>query len=223
MKIVSYNISACTQEKVDFLLSLKADAYIVPELARNIKLSSDEYKMEYLGDIPSKGLGIIWREEMGEIPAWFKDDYKEMSYAIPLVCDDVLILGFWPTSYKKQETYTKLAKEIIDKYKPNFQKYKQSIITGDFNLYHKENSPNKAADILEVHSILTDLGFHSVYHKLANEEPGFETRNTFFMQFKKDKPYFLDYTYSNLPVKNYYLIENPKEKFSDHIGQVIEI
>lgn len=41
--------------------------------------------------------------------------------------------------------------------------------------------------------------------------------------FKHDNPFFLDYTYSKLPVKNYYFIENPTEKFSDHIGQVIEI
>ena len=43
------------------------------------------------------------------------------------------------------------------------------------------------------------------------------------MSFKIDNPFFLDYTYAKLPVKNYYFIENPKEKFSDHIGQVIEI
>ena len=56
-----------------------------------------------------------------------------------------------------------------------------------------------------------------------NEKIGYESRNTFYMHFKKDNPFFLDYTYSKSPVKNYYFIENPKEKFSDHIGQVIEI
>ena len=83
--------------------------------------------------------------------------------------------------------------------------------------------PNKAADIFEIDSILTNLGFHSVYHECANEKLGYESRNTFYMHFKHDNPFFLDYTYSKLPVKNYYFIENPKEKFSDHIGQVIEI
>ena len=60
-------------------------------------------------------------------------------------------------------------------------------------------------------------------HERANEKPGYETRNTFYMHFKHDNPFFLDYTYSKLPVKNYYFIENLQEKFSDHIGQVIEI
>ena len=222
MKIVSYNINVCTQEKVDFLLSLGADVYVVPEMANNITLPY-EYTMEYLGDISSKGLGLIWKKDMLSIPEWFKDEYKKLSYAIPLICNDVLILGFWPTKYKNNKTYTKLAKEIIDKYTLHFLKYAQCIITGDFNLYHKENAPNKAADILEIDKILTENGFHSVYHKTANEKPGYESRNTFFMSFKIDNPFFLDYTYAKLPVKNYYFIENPKEKFSDHIGQVIEI
>ena len=224
MKIVAYNISACTQKKLDFLLSLDADIYVVPELSKNVK-PDEWYDMEYLGDIDSKGLGLIWRKDKGKIPEWFKDDYKELSYAIPLIYDGVLILGFWPTKFNNQKTYTQLAKEIIEKYKPHFSDYNQCIITGDFNLYHKENSPNKAADIFEIDSILTDetFGFHSVYHKRANEQVGFETRNTFYMTFKRNKPFFLDYAYAKLPVKNYYFIENPEEKFSDHIGQVIEI
>ena len=225
MKIVSYNINSCSQKKVDFLLSLDADVYVVPELSKNVK-PDEGYDMEYLGDIDSKGLGLIWRKGKGKIPLWYKEDdydYKKLSYAIPLIYDQVLILGFWPTNYMKQKTYTQLAKEIIEKYKSHFSEYEQCIITGDFNLYNKENAPNKAADILEINRILKDLEFESVYHKRANEQVGFETRNTFYMKFKRDNPFFLDYTYAKLPVKNYYFIENPEEKFSDHIGQVIEI
>lgn len=232
MKIVAYNISLSNHEKVNFLLGQNADVYVVPEISEEErdKLSA-EYAMEWHGvnyDKPymgtkSKGLGIIWRKDKGEIPEWFKDDYKELSYAIPLIYDDILILGIWPTKFNNQKSYTQLAKEIIEKYKPHFSQYKQCIITGDFNLYHKENAPNKAADIFEIDTLLTDLEFHSVYHKLANEKPGYETRNTFYMRFKREDPFFLDYTYAKLPVKNYNFIENPEEKFSDHIGQVIEI
>ena len=82
MKIVSYNINACTQDKVDFLLSLEADVYVVPEIANNITISPYEYTMEYLGDISSKGLGLIWKKGKLNIPDWFKDDYKKLSYAI---------------------------------------------------------------------------------------------------------------------------------------------
>ena len=224
MKIVSYNISSCTQEKVDFLLSLDADVYVVPEIAKDVKmLPENEYEMEYLGDITSKGLGIIWRKDKGKIPDWYKDDYRKLSYAIPFVFDNVLILGIWPNKFKNNKSYTTLAKEIIEKYTPHFSDFEQCIITGDFNLYSINGMPNKDANLLEIDPVLTKLGFHSVYHKLANEKPGYETQNTFYMRFKRDDPFFLDYTYAKSSIKNYYFIENPKYKFSDHIGQVIEI
>lgn len=231
MKIISYNINLSNSEKVKTLLNENADVYVVPEIAEEAKQDlPSRFTMEWIGvhynkpflGIKSKGLGIIWRVEKGIIA----DEYNDkLLYAIPLIYDDILILGIWPTKFNNQKTYTQLAKEIIEKYKPHFSDYKQCIITGDFNLYHKENSPNKAADIFEIDSILTDetFGFHSVYHKRANEQVGFETRNTFYMTFKRDKPFFLDYTYAKLSVKNYYFIENSEEKFSDHIGQVIEI
>ncbi len=222
MKIIAHNISSCTQEKVDYLLTFKANVYVIPEIAKNVNVSP-EYEMEYLGDITSKGLGIIWRKGKGEIPTWFKDDYKKLSYAIPLIYDGILILGFWPTNYKQNKTYTKLAKEIIEKYTTHFSDFSQCIITGDFNLYHKENAPNKAADIIEIDKELQSLGFKSVYHDSNGETFDHETRNTFFMRFDKNDSFFLDYTYSKLPVQKYDFIDNPWEKFSDHIGQIIEI
>lgn len=224
MKIVSYNINACTQDKVDFLLSLEADVYVVPEIACQDKINlstKSEYQMEWNSDYPTKGLGIIWRKGKGEVASFYNN---KLTYAIPIIYEGVFILGFWPTKLKdEKKTYTQIAKEIICYYSQYFKDYSQCIITGDFNLYHKENAPNKAADILEIDKILQDNVFYSVYHERANEKPGYETRNTFYMHFKHDNPFFLDYTYSKLPVKNYYFIENPKEKFSDHIGQVIEI
>lgn len=217
MKIVSYNINSCTQEKVDFLLSLNADVYVVPEIACREKIYlPPEYNMEWKSDCPTKGLGLIWRKGKYEHASFYNES---LAYAIPIIYDGVLILGFWPTKLKgEKKNYTQIAKDIINYYSPYFQNYSKCIITGDFNLYHKENTPNKAADILEIDNVLTNLGFHSVYHKWANEKLGYETRNTFFMRFKRDDPFFLDYTYSKFPVKEYYFIENPQYKFSDHIG-----
>ena len=144
MKIISYNINKSTIAKIKYLLEQDADVYVIPEISEDIRNTlPSEYEMEYLGDIPSKGLGVIWRKGMCKLPQWYKDDYKQLSYAIPLIYDDVLILGIWPTNYKRKKTYTTLAKEIIEKYIPHFSEFKQCIITGDFNLYHKKDFPNK--------------------------------------------------------------------------------
>ena len=224
MKIISYNINKSTIAKIKYLLEQDADVYVIPEISEDIRNTlPSEYEMEYLGDIPSKGLGVIWRKGMCKLPQWYKDDYKQLSYAIPLIYDDVLILGIWPTNYKRKKTYTTLAKEIIEKYIPHFSEFKQCIITGDFNLYHKKDFPNKAANIIEIDSLLHDNNFKSIYHDLRGEAFGYETKKTFYMKFEEDNPFFLDYTYSKLPVKNYDFIKSPIEKFSDHIGQIIEI
>ena len=62
MKIISYNISRFSQEKLDHILSNIADIYILPELACSQMASLPEgYKMEWMGDIDFKGLGIVWK------------------------------------------------------------------------------------------------------------------------------------------------------------------
>ena len=58
MKILSYNISSCTQQKLDELFKQDADVYVIPEMARDVKIP-DGYFMKWTGNYSSKGLGII--------------------------------------------------------------------------------------------------------------------------------------------------------------------
>lgn len=59
MKLISYNINLCTQEKIDHLLSMGADFHIVPEMAEPSLISiPDIYETKWIGDYPKKGLGL---------------------------------------------------------------------------------------------------------------------------------------------------------------------
>ena len=214
MKIVSYNISACTQKKLDKLFEQNADVYVIPEMAKNVKIP-DGYFMKWTGNYDSKGLGIIFNN------ATVEDCFDEsLPYAIPIKYEDIFILAFWPTKIEKNQTYTKLARKIIEHYAVELKR-NDSIITGDFNLYHKKDIPNKAADIIEIDDLLNSFGFKSLYHELRGEAFGSETKKTYFHRFKEDDAFFLDYTYSNFPIKKYELLDWDKE-FSDHRCQVIE-
>lgn len=214
MKIISYNISACTQQKLDKLLEQKADVYVIPEMAKNVKIP-DGYFMKWTGNYKSKGLGIVFNN------AVVTESFDEtLPYAIPIKYEDLFILAFWPTIIENNQTYTKIARKIIEHYADDL-KQNDSIITGDFNLYHKNGSPNKAADILEINDLLNSLGFKSTYHELRGEAFGNESKKTYFHRFNEYDTFFLDYTYSNFPIKKYELL--PWDKvFSDHRGQVIE-
>ena len=79
MKILSYNISTCKQWKVDRLLEIDADIFVVPEMACAEQMAIPEshemawngIKWEYGEDLKSKGLGIIWKKGCGVIPEWY--------------------------------------------------------------------------------------------------------------------------------------------------------
>lgn len=218
MKIVSYNISSCTQKKVDFLFTLDADVYVVPEMARDINIP-DSYFMHWAGNNKSKGLGIIYKNAI--VPECYDES---LPYAIPLRYEDLFILAFWPTKIDKSKSYTQIATQILNHYSEQL-KSRDSIVTGDFNLFHKNDKPNKDADILEVDKLLQSFGLKSAYHELRGESFGSETKKTYFHQYKEDNPFFLDYTYytqKNLTIKKYELLPWEKE-FSDHRGQLIEL
>ena len=221
MKIVSYNINTCTQKKLDELFKMNADVFVVPEIAREDKIKlPDGFEMKWSGDekLPSKGLGIIWKKGVVKVPEWYD---KSLHYAIPVFVDGILILGIWPTKLDKKESYTQIAKDILDHYSEKIKENK-TIVTGDFNLYHNDEKKNTDADLHPINELLKSLGMSSVYHKDKKIELGQEREATYYHQFKNEQPFFLDYTYSNIPVNHYELLEWNKD-MSDHVGQVFEV
>ena len=72
MKIISYNIHHCTQEKVDSVLRMQADIYILPEMSHPEKLRIPNGFIAYWrGDIETKGLGIVFRKDLEcYVPNW---------------------------------------------------------------------------------------------------------------------------------------------------------
>ena len=217
MKTVSNNISLSTQENDNKLFDLKADVYVAPEIACQDKITiPPEYEMKWNSNCPTKGLGVIWRKGRGKIADSFK---KELAYAIPIIYEDIFILGIWPTKLHKNEKYKDIAMDILNYYAPFFTS--KTIITGDFNLFCKENA-NHEADLTSINDFLIKHGFESLYHKESSEEPGSEKKATFFFHNKENQPFFLDYTYANFHAASYELQDFGRD-FSDHVGQIVEI
>ena len=230
MKILSYNISTCKQWKVDRLLEMDADVFIVPEIAcieqvaipEGYEIAWNGIKWEYGEGMRSKGLGIIWKKGCGVIPEWYN---PELTFAIPLICNGTLVLAFWPTKRKgvsDQMKYPQIAQILIEEYKPHFAE-NPTVIIGDFNCYvNQSDYTKKYGDILRVNEILEYAGLHSVYHKQTGEKFGEETHPTYFHLFKPELPFMLDYAYTNIKVKSFSLLQ-PDLKMSDHVGLCLEI
>ena len=135
MKIIAYNISLSNQKKIDRILACDADVYILPEIACTSNVSLPEgYLMEWTGDLPYKGLGVIWKSSLKvEVPKWFN---PKLNYFLPLIIDGILIVAAWPTTSKQNYPmkYPEIAMKALQEYAP-YIKQLPTIISGDMNCY----------------------------------------------------------------------------------------
>ena len=229
MKIISYNINDCQSWKIRSLLEMGADVLVVPEITctEDAQLP-DDYEMKWQGveyfhhERKWKGLGIIWKKGLGYVPEWYN---LNLMYAIPLVVGEYLIIGFWPTKHtdgRPKKPYPQIAQDIINEYAQYLKGYK-TLVIGDFNCYRNQSDATKqSGDILKVNDLLKSYGFHSLYHQKTGEAFGRESTPTFYFHFDENKPFFLDYAYTNFPVASFHMLPWDRE-MSDHVGQVIEI
>lgn len=78
LKIVSHNINHCIQKKIDHLLAMDADFYIVPEMAdpKLLKIP-DMYEAKWIGEYQKKGLGVIWKRYLNvmDVPSCVSGSY----------------------------------------------------------------------------------------------------------------------------------------------------
>lgn len=119
MKILAYNINKSTQEKLDKVLLMEADVFILPEVACPSMVQLPEgFEMVWTGDIDQKGLGVIWKSELKAIvPEWFNSEHR---YFLPLLIEDKLIMAAWPTMVEqnKPKRYPQILMEAMKEYEP---------------------------------------------------------------------------------------------------------
>lgn len=188
MKILSYNIHKCTQEKIDKVLAMNADIMILPECARydHIKLPQD-FSMKWTGDtaVSWKGLGVIWRNEHKAIIApWHNCEHK---YILPLIVDNQFILfATWPTLVPGgKQSYPQILFDALKEYEQYICSH-PCIICGDFNCYIGQSRANKATGTFEQSiALLAKHNIYSLYHERSHEEFGKESRATYYHQLRK--------------------------------------
>lgn len=222
MRIFTYNIHHCSQEKVDAVLRRKADVYVLPELANPSTFQiPDGYTAYWTGDIDIKGLGVIIRPGLpSRVPSWFNPENK---YFIPVLCDGKLIVASWPTRRRSNapKGYPQIAMEGIMEYEGHYDAF-PTVITGDLNLYKGQQDETEDWSLEALAGCLKRYGMASIYHHLTGEDFGKEKTATYYHRFERTQPFFLDYTFTNIPVKDYWLL-GWEPQFSDHVAQVIDL
>ncbi|NPD92346.1 endonuclease/exonuclease/phosphatase family protein [Xylanibacter muris] len=223
MKILSYNINKCTQKKIDYVLSMDADIMVLPECARydQIKLPKG-VSMEWIGNnsVLWKGLGVIWRNQHEVVIApWYNNEHK---YILPLIVDrSFLLFATWPTIIPtRKNTYPQILLSALKEYEKYIVTY-PTLICGDFNCFIGQSGVSKKTGTFEqCIEFLQEKRLFSLYHERNGEEFGKESKATYYHLFKEDKPFFIDFAFTNIQTFAYELGRWNKE-MSDHCPQMI--
>ena len=226
MKIISYNTYKCTQSKIDHILAMGADLYVLPECFSKEHITLPEgYDMLWCGDedLTEKGLGVIWKMSLSVhvIP-----EYKKIKHMLPIIVNGAgfpkFILASWPTVWKEKKTYPQLLLEALKEYSFYLDRF-PSVVVGDFNCYIGQSGVRKSTGTFEDCIIEMEVhGLRSLYHEQTNEKFGEEKTPTFFWQFNQEKPYFLDYAFCTMkPIR--FKIGDWEREISDHRPLIIEL
>ena len=99
------------------------------------------------------------------------------------------------------------------------------IMCGDFNCDVRLVNKKKKKNVYEMMDKLSEVGLVDVYHYLNDEIQSEESKSTFFMNRKLEKPFHLDHVFASLDkVKDLEILE-PEcwMNFSDHLSIIFEI
>ena len=226
MKIVSYNTYKCTKAKIDHILAMDADLYILPEcFSKDHIFLPEEYDMLWCGDddLTEKGLGVIWKKSLS---VHVISEYKKIKHMLPIIVKGAgfpkFILASWPTIWKEKKTYPQLLLEALKEYSFYLDRF-PSMVVGDFNCHIGQSGVRKSTGTFE--DCIAEMechGLRSLYHELTGENFGTESTPTFYWQFNSEKPFFLDYAFSSMiPIS--FTIGKWEREISDHRPLLIEL
>ena len=226
MKVISYNTYHCTQAKIEHILGMEADLFILPECSSREHVSIPAgYDMAWCGDddLPEKGLGVVWKRHLS---VHIVQEYRKIKHFMPLMVDGAglqkFVLASWPTVWKENKTYPQLLLEALKEYSFYLDRF-PSIVVGDFNCYVGQSGVKKSTGTFEDSIVLMEKhGLRSMYHELTGESFGKESTATFYWHFNQEKPLFLDYAFSSLKPKTFVIGEWERE-ISDHRPLIIEL
>lgn len=224
MRLVTWNCDRGLAEKVDPLLALKADVFVVQECAeetlRHIG-GVPGFTSTWVGDNPVKGLGVFAKTPwtVGEMLA------SSARFALKARVEgprEFTLYALWACS--ETNNYVAQARTVARHIEQN----ENSIFAGDFNSSSVWDSDFSESSHTALVQRLATLGLTSAYHAWSKERQGRESIPTLFHRKQAKAPHHVDYIY--IPER---LVQNlrsvsvgkPAEwlKLSDHMPLVLDI
>lgn len=202
MKIVTWNCNGALRKKFANLLDLDADVYIIQECEDPAEAHHPEFNQWaenylWIGDTKNKGLGVFASKNIElkrlDWPNTYRD--HDVKYFLPCsVAGDFNLLAVW-AHHNNSPTFGYIG-QFWKYLQVNKGRFERIIIAGDFNsntIWDRWDRWWNHSDIVKE---LNEKGIESLYHKFTEEAQGKETRPTFFLHRKPERPYHIDYIFA---------------------------
>lgn len=208
MKIVTWNCNGALRNKFENLSALKADIYIIQECENPSQTQHREYikwasNHLWIGDNKNKGLGIFAAEHLTiELLNWSNayQDHTVKHFLPCLINKDFQLMGVW-THQNNSPNFGYIG-QLWKYLQVNSLSLKKVIIAGDFNSNAIWDQWDRWWNHSDVVRKLKEVDIESLYHKHSNEEHGKESKPTYFMNRKLERPYHIDYVFGSSEFSN---------------------
>lgn len=197
---------------------LEADICIVQECENPALSDSREYRQWcqnylWLGDDKNKGIGVFGRPGIDLASLDWNSEYedKRVKYFLPCrINDSFNLLAIW-THRNDSPTFGYIG-QLWKYMQVNSGLFNNIILAGDFNSNVFWDKKSRWWNHSDVVRDLSELGIESLYHLQESEIQGQESKPTFYLQRKLEKPYHIDYIFTSIEFR-----ENP---WSLDVGEV---
>jgi exodeoxyribonuclease-3 len=180
-----------------------ADVLFIQECEKVPRDHFEGFDFHWVGHNDKKGLGVLTRGPSKFPQEIYRSDFI---YFIPVVYRDIFILGAWAFNGRAQKFGADSSGyflDVLEHYSENIRSSEKVVIAGDFNNGPQWDIPGHRNNFVEINRALNKLGLYSAYHVSKSEEFGKESSPTYFHQRNPQKPFHIDYVYSNVnPIKS---------------------
>jgi len=221
------------RKKYTSILAWKPDILIVPECENPEKINNKFYYQElWVGHNKHKGLGVF---SFNNIDINIHDSYsEEYKYVLPITVSDSLkrinLIAIWSQNNKEdpRRRYIGEVWNSLNYYKELLSQ--PIIIAGDLNwnmIWDIKPEYSLYGKLTDVLNLLNEFGISSAYHHCKDMKFGCEQDPTFFLQYKRQKPYHIDYIFASADMMNKVKSVNVGEygewrPYSDHVPLLVE-
>jgi exonuclease III len=204
MKIVTWNCRQGFEGKASHIFAESPDIAVIQECSRRSTEAPafDGYSGYWIGDKPSRGMGVFWKRGWKVRPLW-EPQVSDPRWITPFRVagpKKFTLIAVWACQVagKSRASYVGQIHRSLQEH-PEWYAAGPVVMAGDFNsnaIWDKKRRPENHSAMV---AVLETHGLVSAYHAIHGEAHGDESSPTFYLYSHADKPYHMDYIF--IPIR----------------------